>query len=146
MEEAFFRFEVEVVELRYFEDIVNRTMVIFEVGTGGDTDVVHIDANGSTEGFVFEYNIAIDEVHHSLKGRWGIGKSEIHDCGFKEAVSGFERCLGFVPFANADIVVSPADIELRIDVCIAEIADEIRDEGERVLISNCEGINLPVVF
>src|SRR6266702_5596755 len=129
------------MELRHFEDVVNCTMVVVEVGAGSNADVVHIDTDGSTEGFMFEDNVAIDEVHHSLEGRWRIGKSEIHDRGFKKAISGFECCLGLVPFADAYIVISPADIELRVDVCIAEIADEVRDEGKRVLISNCEGIN-----
>src|SRR6266702_7785595 len=134
------------MELRHFEDVVNCTMVVVEVGAGSNADVVHIDTDGSTEGFMFEDNVAIDEVHHSLEGRWRIGKSEIHDCGFKKAVSGFERCFGLVPFTDSYVVISPSDIELRIDMCVAEIADEVRDKGKRVLIPNRESVNLPVVL
>ncbi len=134
------------MELRHFKDIVDGTVVVVEVSTSSDTNVIHVDADGSTKGFMFEDDVTIDEVHHSLESRWRVGKSEIHDRGFKKAVSGFECCLGLVPFTDAYIVVSPADIELRVDVCIAEIADEVRDEGKRVLISDCEGINFSVVL
>ncbi len=51
-----------------------------------------------------------------------------------------------VSFADAYIVISPADVELRINVCIAEVTDEIRNEGKRVLVSNCEGIDLSVIL
>src|SRR6266702_4645480 len=146
MEEAFLRFEVEVVELRHFENIVNCTTVNVEIGTGGDADVVHVDANGGTEGFMLEDDVAIYKVHHGLEGRWRVGKSEIHDCGFEEAVSGFKCRFRLVPFTDAYVVIPPSDIELCVDVCVAEIVDKICDEGKRVLIANCEGINFSVVL
>src|SRR6266702_4679185 len=146
MEETFLRFEVQVVELRHLEDIVNCATMIVESSMGSDTDIIHVDANGGTEGFMFEDGVTIDDVHHSLECRWRIGKSEVHDRGFKKAISGFKRCLGFVAFADAYIVIPPADIELRIDVCVAEVANKICDEREGVLISNCKGIDFSIIL
>src|SRR6266702_1121598 len=125
---------------------MNCTTMIVEVGTSSDTNVVHVDADGGTKGFMLEDSVAIDEVHHRLKGRWRIGKSEIHDRRFKEAVSGFECRLGLISFADAYVIVSPADVELCINVCVAEVSDEIRDQGKRVLISDREGVNFPVIL
>ncbi len=146
MEEAFFWFEVEIVKLRYPKDVVDCELVISNIGMSGDTDVIHIDANGSAERFVFEDDVAIYEVHHSLEGRWRIGESEVHDCRLKEAVSGFECCLVFVSFADAYVIVPPAHIELCIDVRVAEVADEISNEGKRVLISDRDGVDFSVVL
>src|SRR6266702_1922455 len=144
MEEALLRFEVQIVELRHLENIVDGTTMVVEISTGGDTDIIHVDANGGTERFVLEDGVTIDEVHHSLECRWRIGKSEIHDRGFEKAISGFKRSLRFVSFTDAYIVVSPADIELRIDVCVAEVANKVCDERKGILISNCEGIDFSI--
>ncbi len=146
MKEAFLQFEVEVVKVHHFEDIVNCATVIIKISASCDTDIVHVYANSGTKWFVFEDNVTVYEVHHGLKGCWRIGKSEIHDCRFEEAVSGFERCLLFVSLTNAYVIIPPSDVELRVEMCIAEIADEIRDEGKRVLIPNRESVDLPVIL
>ncbi len=70
MEETFFQFEVEIVELRHFENVVDCVTMVVEVGAGSNSDVVHIDADSGAEGFVFEDDVAIYEVHHGLEGRW----------------------------------------------------------------------------
>jgi len=70
VEEAFLWFEIEVVKLRNFEDIVNSTLVVIKVGASGDANVIHIDMDSGAEGFVFENDISIDKVHHGLESRW----------------------------------------------------------------------------
>src|SRR6266702_8215182 len=40
MEEALFRFEVEVMKFCDFENIMNRTFVVIEVGVSGDPNVL----------------------------------------------------------------------------------------------------------
>ncbi len=49
MEETFFQLEVEVVELCHFENVMNCSLVIFEISSSGDTDVVHVDADHGAE-------------------------------------------------------------------------------------------------
>jgi len=127
MEEAFFWFEVEVVKLGNFEDILDCASMIVHICTGGDSNVVHVDLDGCAKGFMFEDDVVINVVHHGLESRWGIGKSEVHDCRFKEPVSGFERCFPFISLADPDIVIPPSDVELRVNMRVAKIADEICD-------------------
>ena len=51
-----------------------------------------------------------------------------------------------VSFADAYVIVPPAYIELCVDVCVAEVADEVRNEGERVLVPNRKGVDLSVIL
>src|SRR6266702_124462 len=125
MEEAFFRFEVEVVKLGNFEDVMYCMLMIRHICTGGDSDVVHVDPNSCTKTFMFENDVAVDVIHHRLESRWRIGKSKIHDRRFKKPVSGFECCLLFVSLPNAYIVVPPANIKFRVDVCVTEVTDKV---------------------
>ena len=96
--------------------------------------------------FMLDDDVAVDVVHHSLEGHWRVCESEIHDCGFEKTVSGFKCCFLFITFVDAYIVIPPSDVELCVYVCIAEIADEIRDERKGVLISNRECVDLSVVL
>src|SRR6266702_5817739 len=94
-------------------------VMVSQIGTRSDTNVVHINSYCSPEWFVLENNITIDEVHHRLKGRWGVGETEIHHCRFEEPISGFKGRFVFVSFTNVDVVVPPSYIELCIDVRVA---------------------------
>ncbi len=146
MEEAFLRFEVEIMKLSNFEDVVHSTLVVIEVGASGDTDVIHIDADCGAEGFVFEDDISIDEVHHGLEGRWRISESKVHDCWFKKSVSGFKHRLLFIPFTDSYVIVSPADVEFCIYVRVAEVLNEVHDQREGVLIPDCDGVDLAIIL
>src|SRR6266702_2074811 len=110
MEQAFLRFEVKVVELGNFEDVVNCVLMISHVGTSGDSDVVHVDSDGCTEWFVFENDVSVYVVHHGLEGRWRISESEVHDCRCEKSVSGFKCCFLLVSFTDANVVVPPSDV------------------------------------
>ncbi len=70
MEKTFFWFEVEVVELSNFEDVVDCVLVIAHVCAGGNSDIVHVDSDSCAEWFVFEDDIPIYVVHHGLEGCW----------------------------------------------------------------------------
>ncbi len=127
MEEAFFRFEVEVVKLGDFEDVMYCALMVGHICTGGDSNVVHVDSDSRTKTFMFENDIAVNVIHHHLECRWRIGESEVHDRRLKKSVSGFECCLLFVSFPNAYIVVPPANIKFRVDVCVTEVTDEVHN-------------------
>ncbi len=70
MKETFLRFEVEIMKLGDFKDVVDCTSVIVYVSAGGNSNVVHVDSNSGTKGFMFENDVTIDVVHHGLKSRW----------------------------------------------------------------------------
>src|SRR6266702_3765472 len=146
MKEAFLRFKVEVMELGDFEDVVDCASVIIQVCMGGDSNVVHVDMDSRTEGLMLENDVVIDVVHHGLEGHWQVGECKVHDRRFEKSISGFKRCLLFVSFTNAYVVVPPSNVELCVDVCVTEIADEVRDQGKGVLIPNGKGVDLMVVL
>ncbi len=146
VKEAFLQLEVEVVKLGYAENVRDCASVIVKISAGGDTDVVHIDVDGGPKWFMLADDVAVDVVHHSLEGCWRVCKPEIHDRGFEKTVSGFKCRFLFITFADTYIVIPPSDIELCVYVCITEIADEIHDEREGVLISNRECVDLSVVL
>src|SRR6266702_4749936 len=146
MEETFLRLKVEVMEMGHMENVRDCASMVIKIGAGGDTDVVHVDTDSGPQRFMFGDDFTVDVVHHGLEGRWRVCESEIHDCGFEKTVSGFECCLLFIAFTDADIVIPPSDIDLCVYVCVAEVADEIRDERKGVLILNRECIDLSVVL
>ena len=146
MDEALFWFEVEVMKFRYFENIVNRAFVVIEVGASGDPDVIHINPDCRSKGFVFEDNVLVNIVHHGLEGCWRVGESEVHDCRFEKSISCFKRHFRFVTFADAHIVVPPLDVELCVYVRIAEIMNEIHNKRKRILVSDRNGINFSIVL
>src|SRR6266702_242518 len=146
VKETFLRFEVEVVELCHFEDVMNSAMVVVEVGAGGNANIIHVHPNCRSKRFVFEDDIPIDVVHHGLKRRGRVGESKVHDRRFKESVSGFKRCFPLVSLLDAYIVVSPSYIKFGVDVCVTQVANEVCNERERVLIANREGVDFPIVL
>ncbi len=95
---------------------------------------------------MFKNDITIDEIHHRLESCWGVCETEIHHGRFEKSISGFEGCLVFVPFANADVIVPPSYIEFRVDVRIAQIAYKIGDEGKGVLVPDCYCVDLSIVL
>ncbi len=102
-------------------------LVIVHVCTGGNSNIVHINSDSRAEWFVLEDNVSIYVVHHRLESCWRIGEPEIHDCRFEESVSGFKRRFLLVSFVDTYIVVPPSDVKFGIDMCVAEIVDEVRD-------------------
>ncbi len=52
----------------------------------------------------------------------------------------------FVTFTDTYIIVSPSYIQFGVDVCIAQITYEIRDEGKQVLVAYGESIDLSVIL
>ena len=52
----------------------------------------------------------------------------------------------FVAFADTYIIVSPLYVQFSVYVCIAQIAYEVQDEGEWILVTHSEGIDFSVVL
>ncbi len=146
MEETFLRFEVEIMELGDLENIMDCTVMVIEVGMGGDSDIVHIDADCCSKGFMFENDILVDIVHHGLEHRWRVGESEIHDCGFEKSVSGFKRCFLLVSFTDPHVIISPSDVKLRVYVGVTEVSNEVCDQGERVLIVDRDRVDFSIIL
>ncbi len=101
------------------KDVVDCLLVISDIGVGGDSDIVHVDMDSGAKGFMFEDDVAVDVVHHGLKGRWRIGESKIHDRRFEKPVSGFEHGLLLIAFMDAHVIVPPSHVKFHVNVCVA---------------------------
>jgi hypothetical protein len=82
-----------------------------------------------------------DVVHESLECGWRVAEAKVHYCWFEEPSPGLERCLVFVSFLDADIVISLADVEFGEYHGSTKVANEVSDEQKRVLVTNRPGIN-----
>src|SRR6266702_4929650 len=134
------------MELGDFENVMDCVSMVVEVGTGGDSDVIHIDADCCSEGFMFEDDVTVNIVHHGLERCWRVGESEIHNCGFEKSISGFKHHFLFVSFADSYVVITPSDVKLRVYVCVTEVSNEVCDQGVRILIADHDGIDPSVVL
>ncbi len=70
MKGTFLGFEVKVVLLCHLEYVLNCSSVISHVSPCGYTNIVHVNVNGSAEGFMLKDNIAVYVVHHGLECGW----------------------------------------------------------------------------
>ena len=116
VEETFFQFEVQVVFGRQGQDVGDSCSMIIIVGMCGNSYIVHVNADGSTKEFVLSYDGAKDVIQHRLEGSWGVSGAKEHDSRFIEAVVCFEGSFVFVALLDADIVISPVDVQFSINV------------------------------
>jgi hypothetical protein len=84
MEDAFFRFEVEVVfecDLEYIGNSGNMCCMCLRGGQGdlgSNGDVVHVDADRRTQQVMFGDSGSENVIHESLKCGWQITEAEVH--------------------------------------------------------------------
>jgi hypothetical protein len=94
----------------------------------------------------FGNHVSEGVVHELLKGHRGVGKSEEHYRGFKEALVGDEGGLPLMSVFDSDIIVSPSDIKLSEHLGIPEFVNEVRDEGKGVGVTNHVFVDITVVL
>ena len=95
---------------------------------------------------MLSYDGAKNVIHHRLEGGWGVSKAKEHDCWFIEAIASFEGGFVFVALLDADIVISPADVQFSVDVGASQICDEVCDEGKWVLISYSAVVDVSIIL
>ena len=106
---------------------------------GENHDVVNVDDYDV-------FHVSKYLVHHGLECSRGVAESEEHDCGFVGSSMANESGLPFITFLNPYIVVSPTEVYLREVLQSLELVDELRDEWERVVVSYCMLVQVPVVL
>ena len=106
VERAFLRLEVEVIFGKARKNFMGKFMEVGKIVVEHE-NVVQVDYEVLLIDKVIE-----DRVHERLKGGWGIAEAESHDKGFKETKGAFEGGFPFIALADADVIVTPADIEL----------------------------------
>src|SRR5258708_16019215 len=86
-----------------------------------DSQVVHVNREPSL-GYLFtEYG-----VHHHLKGCWGVSESEKHNRRFEESFWVQKRCLRFVAWFDAYVIVSPSNVEFCVEATSTHAVNRLR--------------------
>ena len=113
---------------------------------GGNCNVVHVDSDCHSSGFMLSDSVTVQRVYHSLERSRRISEAKEHYSGFVESPLCFECSLMFISCLNADIVVSSSHIQLCINHGPSQVLDQCGDEGEQVLVPHCPFINILVIL
>ena len=137
---ALFQLEVQSVLSKDIQDLLYLFLVFCMIlGKNENVIQVHQDLVG---GNLILQNL----VHHSLEGFRGVGEAKEHDEGFKESLIHMEGRLELISFLDANIVISPSNIQLGEPVSVLKVINEFRNEGERVFVGDSDLVQLPIVL
>ena len=110
------QFEVQIMFGGKGQNITYDHGVVLVVDMGGDSYIVNVNMDGSTKEFVLSYTGAKNVVHHLLEGGRWVGEAKEHDSWFVGSISHFEGSFMFIAFFDADIVVTPLNVQLCVNV------------------------------
>ena len=108
---------------------------------GVDSHVIHVDFKP-----LLRKHICKDVVHEGLKGGGSITESKEHDSGFKESHGGDESGLSLIFLSDANVVISPMNVEFGEQGGFFHVVDEFGDQGERIGISDGMEVQVAVVL
>ena len=103
--------------------------------------VVHIDLEPS-----FGDHISKNVIHERLKSRGGIAEPKKHYGGFEEAERGDERCFPLIFLSDADVVITPSNIEFGEQSRVLHVIDQLWDEGEGIPVVDSVGVEISIVL
>ncbi|KAG5334194.1 hypothetical protein C0989_004080 [Termitomyces sp. Mn162] len=132
--------EVELVLVEAFQDKASDLMVFLQ-HFGIDEDVVKVHTQ-----YTLCYEILEDVVHYGLEGGRAISESKEYNEWLKQFPVGPESSLPLISLLNAHIIVTPLDIQLSEVLHTLEVVNELGDEGERVTVLHCHGIEYLIVL
>ena len=108
---------------------------------GVDSHVVHVDLKP-----LLWKHICKDMVHESLEGGGSIAEPKEHDGGFKESHGGDESGLPLIFLSDANVVISPTNVEFGEQGGFFHVINEFGNQGERIGISDSVGVQVAVVL
>ena len=123
------------------KDATSVMVVQCEVILGVYSQIIHIDLEPS-----FGDHIGKNVVHECLKGRRGVAESKKHYSGFKETKRGDERCFPLIFLSDANVVITPSNIEFGEQCGVLHIIDQLRDEGERIPVADSVGVEISIIL
>ncbi len=94
-----------------------------------DGQVIHVNGHPSLCDFS-----AKDHIHHHLEGGRRVSQPEEHDRWFEESFGGEECRLPFIPLFDADIVISPAYVELSEEGTPGEAVNSLGNEWRDIAV------------
>ena len=73
-------------------------------------------------------------------------KPKKHDYGFEETKGSDEDSFPFILLLDADVVVSPLDVELVEESGVLHVINQLRNERERVPIMNGVAVKIVIIL
>ena len=103
--------------------------------------VIHIDLVPH-----FGNHISENMIHECLKSGRSVTEPKKHYGGFKEAKRGDERCFPLIFLPDANVVVTPSNIEFGKQCRVLHVINQLRDEGEGISIANSVGVEISIIL
>ena len=85
-------------------------------------------------------------VHEGLECWRSIAETEKHDCGFIETKESNECSLPMILFTNANIIISPLDVEFGEESGVFHVIDQLRNEWERIPIVDGMAVKVAIIL
>ena len=85
-------------------------------------------------------------IHECLKCGGSIAESEEHDGGFEESHGGNESGFPLILFSDANVVISPSNVEFGKQGGLLHVINKFRDEREWIGISDSVGVQVVVIL
>ena len=123
------------------EHMLGVLMVESYIILGVDSHVIHVDLKP-----LLRKHICEDVVHEGLEGGGGVAEPKEHDSGFKESHGGDESGLPLIFFSDVNVVVSPTNVKFGEQGGFFHVVNELRDQGERIGISDSVGVQVAVIL
>ena len=102
---------------------------------GVDSHVIHVDLKPLLWEHIHE-----DMVHEGLEGGRSIAKSKAHDGGFEKSHGGDESSFPLIFLSDANVVVSPTNVEFGEQGGLLHVINEFGDQWKRIGISDGVGV------
>ena len=116
-------------------------MMEVKVILGMFAKVIHVNFEPS-----FCDHVCEDMIHEGLNSWWSVAKTKEHDGGFIEAKGGDERCLPLILFFDANVVVTPTDIELGEQGRLLHVINQLQNKGKGISVANSVTIEVAVIL
>src|SRR5258708_3498270 len=140
VEKTFLGFKVQVKFDKAMEDFmgkfIERGKIVIK-----EEDIIQVNDEVTLVDKVLK-----DMGHKRLKCGWGVAEAEGHDKGFEETELALEGGFPFITLFDADVIVTPTDVEFCKVMGRLEFVDEFRDEWEWEIIFDSDIVEFMVVL
>ena len=102
---------------------------------GVDSHIVHVDFKP-----LLWKHICKDVIHECLECGGSIAESKEHDSGFEEFHGGNESSFPLILLSDANVVISPTNVELGKQGGFFHVINEFGNQGERIGILDSMGV------
>ena len=125
---------------------MNCSHMVWKQRVGGNSDVINVDTDSHPQGFVFQYDVAKDVVHHGLEGGRRVCQTKEHHCQFEKSITCLEGALFLVAILNTYVVIPTVDVHFHIILGSSQVMNVICCTWDGHHVAHHHSVDLPVVL